>query len=447
MLTEATEATEPTGEGSTGEVPGGEEERLAAVHRYNILDTPPDGAFDRITAIAARVFSVPIAIVSIVDRDRIWFKSHHGLDIEQIDRDPGLCASAILQPDAWLLPDAARDPRALANPLVAGSFGLRFYAGIPLTTHDGYNLGTLCVIDRSPRQVTAEEMRTLEDLAALVVDELELRLAARTATRQEAELRATMERERDQAARVAYALKPGAVPPESLTVPGLEVATMYRPLDESELGGDFYDAFVLGPGAWAVVVGDVCGKGTSAAALTTFMRHILQAAAVHRRVPSRMLALANESLLLHAAASDDELALCTATLASVRPGPDGAAVTFSSAGNPPPYLLHRGEPPRCLRMSGGMLGAFKDLELDDQTLQLGPGDTLLMLTDGLPDARVGNGTFGELVLDEALAGLSDLPPAELLAALADELVESRATVRDDIALVAITPAPPARQAG
>lgn len=163
-------------------VPIDEAARLDAVRRYDILDTPPDGAFDRITALAARLFDVPIAIVSIVDADRIWLKSHHGLpDVEQIGRDPGLCASAILQHLPWVITDAARDPRTLANPLVAGDLGLRFYAGAPLTTADGHNLGTLCVIDREPRQITAFETASLVDLAALVMDQLELRLAARRA--------------------------------------------------------------------------------------------------------------------------------------------------------------------------------------------------------------------------------------------------------------------------
>jgi GAF domain-containing protein len=115
--------------------------RLAALRRYDILDTPPDGSFDRITALAADLFSVPIAIISLVDHDRIWFKSHHGLDVAQIDRAPGLCASAILQDRPWILTDARADIRSLTNPLVAGEFGLRFYTGIPLQTQDGFNLG------------------------------------------------------------------------------------------------------------------------------------------------------------------------------------------------------------------------------------------------------------------------------------------------------------------
>lgn len=162
-------------------VPDNEAARMMAVRRYDILDTPPDGAFDRTTAIASRLFNVPIAIISIVDNERIWFKSHHGLDVDQIDREPGLCASAILHSDPWILLDAKSDPRSLANPLVASEFGLRFYVGVPLQTNDGFNLGTLCVIDKEPRTVSQDQIESLKDLAATVMDQMELRLAARRA--------------------------------------------------------------------------------------------------------------------------------------------------------------------------------------------------------------------------------------------------------------------------
>ena len=119
---------------ATTAIADNERERIIAVRRYGILDTPPDGAFDRITALAARRFGVPISIISIVDEDRIWFKSHHGVPVSEIGRDPGLCASAILRDVPHILNDASIDPRSLANPLVAGEFGLRFYAGAPLTT-------------------------------------------------------------------------------------------------------------------------------------------------------------------------------------------------------------------------------------------------------------------------------------------------------------------------
>ena len=162
-------------------IPQDEPQRLSAVRRYDILDTPPDGIFDRITALAARRFDVPISIISIVDSDRIWFKSHHGVPVEQIGRDAGLCASAILTPDPHVLEDASTDVRSLANPLVAGDFGLRFYAGVPLRTAEGFNLGTLCIIDKEARPIDQKQIDDLKDLASVVMDQLELRLSARRA--------------------------------------------------------------------------------------------------------------------------------------------------------------------------------------------------------------------------------------------------------------------------
>jgi len=163
------------------EISNDEVARIKALKSYDILDTPPDGNFDRITKLAAKLLNVPIAIVTLVDTDRIWFKSRYGLDALQIGRDPGLCASAILSDKIYLVEDALKDPRTLANPLVAGSFGLQFYAAAPLKVKDGYNLGTLCIIDKQPRKLSEPEKQILQDLADIVIDEMELRLAARTA--------------------------------------------------------------------------------------------------------------------------------------------------------------------------------------------------------------------------------------------------------------------------
>lgn len=160
---------------------GREQERLLALHSYEILDTPADGTFDRVTALAARYFQVPVALVSLVDEDRIWFKSKHGLDAEEIPRSPGLCASVILSDGAYIVKNALEDPRTLSNPLVAGEMGVRFYAAAPLITHDGYRLGTMNIIDFTPREFDAEGQKALEEFAGLVMDQMEVRLSARKA--------------------------------------------------------------------------------------------------------------------------------------------------------------------------------------------------------------------------------------------------------------------------
>lgn len=158
-----------------------EEERIKALKKYDILDTPPDGTFDRITQLAATLLKVPIAIVTLVDSDRIWFKSKYGIDLNQIDRDPGLCSSAILTSDVYIVEDALKDPRTLTNPLVAGEFGLQFYAAVPLKVRGGYKLGTLCVIDKNPRLASQSDKQILKNLADILIDQIELRLEARTA--------------------------------------------------------------------------------------------------------------------------------------------------------------------------------------------------------------------------------------------------------------------------
>ena len=155
--------------------------RLEAVKRYAILDTASDESFDAITALAADIFDVPVSTISLVDHDRIWFKSHHGLAMSEIGREQGLCGSAIHSDGPWILTDARTDIRSHTHSLVVGEFGLRFYAGVPLRTHDGHNIGTLCVIDRQPRLVDQRQIGRLKKLATIVMGKLELGLTARRA--------------------------------------------------------------------------------------------------------------------------------------------------------------------------------------------------------------------------------------------------------------------------
>ncbi len=172
--------TSPKPVATTAPLPANEVERLEALRRYNILDTPPEAAFDRITSLAARLFNVPIALVSLVDESRGWFKSSYGFDIREVQRDTTICSFALLSNEVLVIPDTRQDNRLVCNPFVQNEPGLRFYAGAPLLTQDGFNLGTLCLLDTQPRDtLTDEQKAVLADLAAMVMDELELRLAAR----------------------------------------------------------------------------------------------------------------------------------------------------------------------------------------------------------------------------------------------------------------------------
>ncbi|GAA2440177.1 GAF domain-containing SpoIIE family protein phosphatase [Streptomyces glaucus] len=421
---------------SSGEEVSGEEARLAAVRRYQVLGTAPDGAFDRIAALAARVFDAPMASVSVVDADRVWFAATHGLDgITQIGRDPGLCASAILHGEPYVVPDARTDPRALSHPLVRGEPGIRFYAAAPITTRDGQRLGTVDVWDTRPRRPSDDQLAALQDLAALVMDEMELRLSALRTVAAERDRRADAER-------LARTLQRTLLPPALPAVPGLQAAAAYHTASADEVGGDFYDLFPLDDGRWAFFIGDVCGKGADAAALTSLTRYTLRAAAIYD--PDPCAALANLDTVLKGEYQGDDPRHCTALFGVLDPAPDGSfALTLAGGGHPPALALRADATVEALSTAGGQLiGLLPRPRFVRTTTRLRPGEALLMYTDGLIEAHAPDGTM--LGQDGLTAHLSRARPrsADHLLSSVDELLRRLGPgVTDDTALLALSVPP------
>lgn len=160
-------------------IPENDIERLAALQRYRIMDTPSEASFDNLAKLCAKIFNVPISLISLVDAERVFFKANIGMGTaKEANRGKSLCALAVLNTDITVFQDALKEPCLIANPNVAGNFGLRFYAGAPLITHDGFLIGTLCIIDKQPRSFSKQEEEILSGLATAVMDQIELRISA-----------------------------------------------------------------------------------------------------------------------------------------------------------------------------------------------------------------------------------------------------------------------------
>jgi len=187
----------------TAPTPQNEKKRLKVLWQYEVLDTVPEEVFDDLTELAAQICEAPTALISLVDEKRQWFKSKVGLTVSETARDLSFCAYAITQSDLFIVSDAARDKRFANNPLVTSEPKIRFYAGAPLITPDGHALGTLCVIDRVPRELRTEQKQALRTLARHVVSQLELRRRSRELgdlRRESARLKRELEKARSEAA-------------------------------------------------------------------------------------------------------------------------------------------------------------------------------------------------------------------------------------------------------
>ena len=279
-----------------------------------------------------------------------------------------------------------------------------------------------------------------QDVARLVVFE------ARDRRRYEQELlraRRAAEEAEQRASSLAQVLQETFIPPSAPRVPGLDVAGAYRPAgDGSVVGGDFYDVFQVGDDEWIVTVGDVCGKGVEAAVLTAFVRYSLRGLAVQHNDPSQILRALNAAMLAHG--SDR---FCTLVVIRLLKEDDHWLVTISSAGHPLPVLITADGDVAEIGAAGSLVGVLTHPQLDDERHVLSVGDTLLMYTDGVTEARAPSGSFG---LPGIVSVIRSGPEStsELTHRLLEQVLSFQdGTARDDIAIVALSVAPPSDDDG
>lgn len=360
-----------------------EQARQDALAELEILDTPSEERFDRVTRLCTRLFGVPMALVTLLDAERQWFKSKQGLDVEQIPRRDSFCNLTLQQPDVVVIEDAHLDERFTDNPLVTGNPFIRFYAGHPLETKSGHRVGTLCILDNKPRMLSAQERDLLRDLALWVQKEL------------------VIDEELARAADVQQGLLPKSVP----DVPGYDLAGTV--VSSWTVGGDFFDWYRV-PGGLTITLADVMGKGMGGAILMATVRAVLRGTSAH---PSVSAGITQASLVL---TEDLQQTASFFTLFHARLDEASGTVTYVDAGHGLAAVVRARGGHERPRTRGLPVGILPDTTWEEDTVHLEPSDTLVVFSDGVLDMLGGADTEAEVerVIGEVAAMVRDVPTAE-----------------------------------
>ncbi|MFJ9352520.1 PP2C family protein-serine/threonine phosphatase [Streptomyces sp. NPDC101237] len=421
--------------------------RVAAVEATGLLDTGAEEVFDDLASLAARITGTGRAFVTLVDADRSFWKSCVGVDlnasaVRQSSVEQSFCYFLVEAGGApFVVEDAAADPRTASHP-ATGPMNIGAWAGYPLLDAEGRVLGSFCVIDDSPRTWSPADLATLSTLARSVSAEIRMRQV----------LTASQEAQQ-KSADLAHTLQAGLLPAALRTVPGMQAAASYLPASnrhrsDIEVGGDFYDLFRTHGENFAAVLGDVCGKGVKAAQVSSMARYTIRADAAETGSPADLLTRLNAAMLAQNAPR-----FLTAVYVAFHRTLVGAAGTITLAGHPPALVRRADGQVRQLGAAGTLLGVMPELRLTDTPFQLGPGDLLLLYTDGAIEGRPRPGTapedagavFGEADLTQALVSTCGMDAAATIDHLTAVLdAHHQGWASDDTALLAlrVTPAGP-----
>jgi phosphoserine phosphatase RsbU/P len=409
----------------------------------NVTATEPS-ITDRIAAFTARLFDVPVVIVSALDGDRVRFLAHYGTDVTHMfpAADPRFAAML-----GHPLPAHVHDwPNVedARNEVRLGAFRVRFSANALLVGVDGHILGTICIIGDAPRRIRRAEIRNLDELAALASDALEMQFANQRNHELELGLRAAEHEKRQVAEEMARVLQEVLLPPSLPVIPGIDVAARYLPASGgAKVVGDFYDVFQSSRDSWGIVIGDVCGIGVEAAKVALLARHAARAAAVREDTPSRILATLNHALLTRQTQHDDIAEaerFVTAVYVTLRSNGSAVNVVLCSAGHTPPLLRRANGEVSIVGQHGTVLGLVPNAELGlrDAHVRLEAGDSLLLYTDGVTDSRQGRDFYGDERLRTLFENTRGLDSAAVATLIENSVLRfSAGKLDDDTAILVV----------
>jgi phosphoserine phosphatase RsbU/P len=345
------DAVSGTGPGNVPQTVVDEQDRLESLAATDLMDTPAEEGFDRITRLAQQLFGVSTATVALVAQDRQFLKSVAGNLDRNIARADAFCSHTIMSPDTMVVEDAREDDRFSANPLVLGGPHIRFYAGQPLQGPGGWNIGTLCLIDQKPRSFSPEQQQIFRDLAAIVQREINVRTDMMNG------------------AKIQKAHLPATAP----SLPGYQLKAVHYPA--CDLSGDFYD-WHMHRTKLRFTVADVMGKGTGPAILAATVQAKLRAAA--HQEPGQALTIVSHDLDTNLTLPDVFVTAFHAEL-----DPETGKVAYADAGHGlAHHLTAQGHITR-LPTGGPPLGVIPGQTWGTKTITLAPGDALVVPTDGV----------------------------------------------------------------
>lgn len=380
-------------------LPPDEDQRLETLYSLHLLDTPAETRFDDLAELAVALFAVPIAFVSLIDRERQFFKAKVGVELCESSREISFCSHAILREDALVIEDATEDPRFAHNPFVTSAPHLRFYAGHPLRVA-GQKVGTLCLADVKPRQFGPDKLQKLGQLARMA----ERELAASTLLRDQSQLlrvqrellqtRSQLEHERAAAALYVRSLLPAPIS-EPLEIDWEFVPSLL-------LGGDCLGYHALGPDKLAIYLFDVCGHGLEAALFSVAILSVVKSsglAGVDFTRPAAVLNGLNAAFPM--ARHGNRFFTMWYGVYDVRTG----ELTYATAGHPAGLMVTAEGEPRKLATSGVPVGAVAGWKYAEAVCRFEPGDQFFVFSDGLFELRR-NGA-GLFVLEAASDALTE----------------------------------------